>query len=203
MRSVDCFLIATPWKYRQGKETECVVYMVDFFRRAGGLIIYLFTIFPPWRRQTRFFMSHSHEERTRRRTRIRVPNSAALLCVYVMFHSYEDPKSLAYEGYGLSSENSITAHLPVHAHFLAPESPPPPSIARSSSSLPSGRPTTTSPLHVRSAITRNPEDLPSGPSASAKGVVAGHIAYSRVRVLKSLYRPLILIQLLTSPTNLR
>src|SRR5690348_13656652 len=49
----------------------------------------------------------------------------------------------------LPSDKLTTAHLPLHAHFLAPESPPPPSRALSSSSFPAGRSTTTSALQVR------------------------------------------------------
>lgn len=73
-------------------------------------------------------------------------------------------------------ENETTAHLPFHAHFRAPESPPPPSVARSSSSLPWGRPTTTSALQVLRASTLSPELGPSGPIASVKGVEASHFA---------------------------
>ena len=84
----------------------------------------------------------------------------------------------------LPSQNCITAHLPLQAHFL-PLSPPPPSVARNSSSLPAGRPATTSALHVRSARVRIPEDGPKGPIASANGVVGSHMAYESLSVMFS------------------
>lgn len=73
-------------------------------------------------------------------------------------------------------ENDTTAHFPLHAHFLAPESPPPPSVARNSSSFPGFKPTTTSALQVRSAKTFSPDPDPRGPIASVKGVAASHCA---------------------------
>ncbi|TKA61959.1 hypothetical protein B0A55_11837 [Friedmanniomyces simplex] len=69
-----------------------------------------------------------------------------------------------------------TAHFPLHAHFLAPLSPPPPSVALSSSSLPFGNPTTTSALHVLNAKTLMPLRRPSGPIAPVNGVAGSHIA---------------------------
>ena len=85
------------------------------------------------------------------------------------------------------SQNWTTAHFPPQAHSLfpfliaSPLSTSPPFIfdvsAISSSSLPCGRPTTTSALHVRSARTRIPElGAPRGPRAVAKGVVGGQTA---------------------------
>lgn len=71
-------------------------------------------------------------------------------------------------------ENEHTAHFPLQAHFLAPLSPPPPSIAFNSSSLPFSRPTTTSALHVLSDRILSPEPGPRGPMASVKGVVGSH-----------------------------
>lgn len=79
--------------------------------------------------------------------------------------------------YCLPSQNCTTAHLPLQAHFLAPLSPPPPSVARNSSSFPLGRPTITSALLVRRAKVRMPDDGPSGPMASANGVVGSHMAF--------------------------
>lgn len=73
-------------------------------------------------------------------------------------------------------EKDTTAHLPLQAHFLAPESPPPPSMAFNSSSWPGFRPTTTSALQVRRAKTLSPEPGPSGPIASVNGVAASHCA---------------------------
>lgn len=73
-------------------------------------------------------------------------------------------------------EKDTTAHLPLHAHLRAPESPPPPSWARNSSSCPGFKPTTTSALQVRSANTLSPDPGPSGPMASANGVAASHCA---------------------------
>jgi len=81
--------------------------------------------------------------------------------------------------YALPSQNCTTAHFPLHAHFLAPESPPPPSVCRSSSSLPGGRPTTTSPLQVRSARDLIDDLAPSGPIAVLKGVVGSQTACKR------------------------
>ena len=78
--------------------------------------------------------------------------------------------------YCLPSLKLTTAHLPPQAHFLAPLSPPPPSMALSSSSLPLGRPTTTSALTVRNERTRRPEPGPRGPMASGKGVVGSQKA---------------------------
>jgi hypothetical protein len=72
-------------------------------------------------------------------------------------------------------EKETTAHFPFHAHFLAPLSPPPPSIARSFSSSPDFKPTTTSALHVRRARTLTPDPGPSGPIAVVNGVVGSHI----------------------------
>jgi hypothetical protein len=74
------------------------------------------------------------------------------------------------------SHSCATAHLPLQAHFLAPESAPPPSVRRSSSSRPGDNPTTTSALQVLSARQRNPEPLPSGPKLSANGVVGSQAA---------------------------
>ena len=85
------------------------------------------------------------------------------------------PKIFAY----FPLENDTTAHLPLHAHFLEPLSPPPPSIARSSSSCPGLRPTTTSALHVRSASTLTPDPGPRSPMASVKGVAGSHSACER------------------------
>lgn len=68
-------------------------------------------------------------------------------------------------------ENEMTAHFPFQAHFLAPESPPPPSMALNFSSTPSSSPTTTSALHVRSESTLTPDPGPSGPRDFVKGVV--------------------------------
>lgn len=76
----------------------------------------------------------------------------------------------------LPAENETTAHFPFQPHFLAPLSPPPPSIARSSSSKPGLRPTTTSALQVRRARTLRPELVPRGPIAVVKGVVGSHVA---------------------------
>lgn len=73
-------------------------------------------------------------------------------------------------------EKDTTAHLPLQAHFLAPESPPPPSMARNSSSCPGFRPTTTSALQVRRANTLSPDPGPNGPMASVNGVAASHCA---------------------------
>lgn len=78
--------------------------------------------------------------------------------------------------YCLPSLKLTTAHLPPQAHFLAPLSPPPPSMALISSSLPLGRPTTTSALTVRNESTRRPEPGPRGPMASEKGVVGSQKA---------------------------
>jgi hypothetical protein len=78
--------------------------------------------------------------------------------------------------YCLPSLKLTTAHLPPQAHFLAPLSPPPPSMALSSSSLPFGRPTTTSALTVRNERMRRPEPGPRGPMASGKGVVGSQKA---------------------------
>jgi hypothetical protein len=71
-------------------------------------------------------------------------------------------------------EKDTTAHFPFHAHFRAPESPPPPSICFSFSSTPGSSPTTTSALHVLSARTLRPDPGPSGPIASVNGVVGSH-----------------------------
>jgi len=76
----------------------------------------------------------------------------------------------------LPAENETTAHLPFQPHFLAPLSPPPPSIAFNSSSKPGLRPTTTSALQVRRARTLRPELVPRGPIAVVKGVVGSHVA---------------------------
>ena len=73
-------------------------------------------------------------------------------------------------------EYETTAHFPLHAHFRAPESPPPPSVARIFSSSPGCSPTTTSALHVRRARTFTPDPGPKGPMASTKGVVGSHCA---------------------------
>jgi hypothetical protein len=81
--------------------------------------------------------------------------------------------------YALPSQNCTTAHFPLHAHFLAPESAPPPSVCRSSSSLPGGRPTTTSPLQVLSARDLIDDLTPSGPIAVLKGVVGSQAACKR------------------------
>lgn len=74
------------------------------------------------------------------------------------------------------SENDATAHFPLQAHFLAPESPPPLGSFRKRSSSPSGRPTTTSALQVRKERIRMPEPGPRGPIAVVKGVVGGQAA---------------------------
>ncbi len=81
------------------------------------------------------------------------------------------------ECYAFPSQNCTTAHFPLHAHFLAPESPPPPSVALISSSFPCGSPTMTSALDVLKASVLMPEDLPNGPMASSKGVVGFHEAW--------------------------
>ena len=89
------------------------------------------------------------------------------------------------------AEYETTAHLPLHAHLRAPLSPPPPSAARSSSSVPGWRPTTTSALHVRSASTLTPEPGPSGPIASVNGVVGSQAAceFSPVRLASGMRLP--------------
>lgn len=74
------------------------------------------------------------------------------------------------------SHSCTTAHLPLHAHFLAPESPPPPSVCLISSSRPGGNPTTTSALQVRRASDRTPDPSPSGPRLSLNGVVGSQAA---------------------------
>lgn len=71
----------------------------------------------------------------------------------------------------------MTAHFPFQAHFLAPESPPPPSVALSFSSTPSSSPTTTSALQVLSDSTLTPEPGPSGPRDFVKGVVGSQATY--------------------------
>lgn len=103
--------------------------------------------------------------------------------IYQIHHRIYNPSLMSFipmrwclGGHYLPPENDTTAHLPLHAHFLAPESPPPPSIARSSSSLPAGRPTTTSALHVRRASTLTPDPGPRLCSASVKGVVGSQSA---------------------------
>lgn len=78
--------------------------------------------------------------------------------------------------YCLPSLKLTTAHLPPQAHLRAPLSPPPPSVARSSSSLPLARPTTTSALTVRKERILNPEPGPRGPIAEGKGVVGSQRA---------------------------
>src|ERR1700733_10540416 len=81
--------------------------------------------------------------------------------------------------YALPSQNCTTAHFPLPAPFLAPESPPPPSVCRSSSSFPGGRPTTTSALQVRRTRDLIDDLAPSGPIAVLKGVVASQAACER------------------------
>lgn len=79
----------------------------------------------------------------------------------------------------LPGEKDTTAHLPFQAHALASDLPSFPSKARSSSSLPGCRPTTTSALQVRKASTLRPEPGPSGPIASTNGVEASHFACTK------------------------
>jgi hypothetical protein len=78
----------------------------------------------------------------------------------------------------LPSHNCTTAYLPLQAHFLAPLSPPPFSVARRRSSSPEGSPTTTSALQVRRASVRIPDPGPRGPMAVVKGVVGSQDAWS-------------------------
>lgn len=110
------------------------------------------------------------------------------------------------ETYCLPSLKLTTAHLPPQAHFLAPLSLPPPSVARSSSSLPFGRPTTTSAFTVRKERMRRPEPGPRGPMASGKGVVGSQRACdsSGQLVVLVLACPYVTFKVsLTSPVNLR
>ena len=74
------------------------------------------------------------------------------------------------------AEKETTAHFPLQAHFLAPLSPPPPSVARSFSSSPGFNPTTTSALHVRRERTFTPDPGPMGPMAVVNGVVGSQRA---------------------------
>lgn len=73
----------------------------------------------------------------------------ALNSIYVSTNIQRDlqlnsslPGGQSFEGYPLPPrvylppEKDTTAHFPLHAHFRAPLSPPPPSIARSASSFP-------------------------------------------------------------------
>lgn len=107
--------------------------------------------------------------------------------------------------YFLPSLKLTTAHLPPQAHFLAPLSPPPPSMALSSSSLPFGKPTTTSALTVRKERMRKPEPGPSGPMASGKGVVGSQKAcvYDGQPYSQTVIGGLSLVCQLTSPVSLR
>jgi hypothetical protein len=108
-------------------------------------------------------------------------SSSALLCSAHTHATHALPSSrptqlTPYPAHAFPSENCTTAHFPLHAHFLPPASVLPPSICLSSSSLPSGSPTTTSALHVLSARTRTPEPGPMGPMAWVKGVVGSQAA---------------------------
>lgn len=96
----------------------------------------------------------------------------------------QNQKSVRAETYCLPSLKLTTAHLPPQAHLRAPLSPPPPSVALSSSSLPLGRPTTTSALTVRKERIRRPEPGPRGPMAVGKGVVGSQRACGRYDVSK-------------------
>jgi hypothetical protein len=102
--------------------------------------------------------------------------------------------------YTLPSQNCTTAHFPLHVHFLAPESPPPPSVRLSSSSLPGGKPTTTSALQVRRANDLIDDLEPSGPIAVLKGVVGSHVPCDLLSAytLDDNYR-----SMHTSPVNFR
>jgi hypothetical protein len=127
--------------------------------------------------------------------------------IFIHFHLIHSPFVSHKHGpaYCLPSLKLTTAHLPPHAHFLAPLSPPPPSMALSSSSLPLGRPTTTSALTVRKDRMRKPEPGPRGPMASGKGVVGSQNAYIWKRLASCsgcLCRSRKVIGL-TSPVNLR
>ena len=97
--------------------------------------------------------------------------SLFLCCLYTWRKQVADIYLLA-----LPSHNCTTAYLPLQAHFLAPLSAPPFSVARRRSSSPSGRPTTTSALQVRRASVRMPEPGPRGPMAVVKGVMGSQAA---------------------------
>jgi hypothetical protein len=95
-----------------------------------------------------------------------------LLSVYVHLHAIPNASFSSHR----PAENEITAHFPLQAHFLAPLSPPPPSVARSFSSNPGFKPTTTSALQVRKERILTPDPGPMGPMAVVNGVFGSHNA---------------------------
>lgn len=88
--------------------------------------------------------------------------------------------------YIFPSENCTTAYFPVLDHELACSSAALPFCILSVSSSPSGKPTTTSALHVLSAkIRRSLLLFPSGPSAVCHSVVYGHANYKDGSIVHS------------------